>query len=50
MNEKIYKTMGSTGAGTLALGICVLVCGLACGIMLIINGGRLLNYRERLVF
>jgi hypothetical protein len=50
MSEKIYKTMGSTGAGTLALGICVLVCGLTCGILLIVNGGRLLKNRERLVF
>jgi hypothetical protein len=50
MSEKVYKTMGSTGAGTLALGICVLTCGLTCGILLIINGGRLLKNRERLVF
>lgn len=26
MNEKVYKVMGSTGAGSLALGIIVLVC------------------------
>jgi hypothetical protein len=50
MCEKVYKTMGSTGAGTLAIGICVLLCGLTCGILLIVNGGRILKSRERLVF
>ena len=32
MNEKIYKTMASSGAGSLALGIVVLVTGLVTGI------------------
>ena len=27
MDEKIYKTMGSAGASTLAVGICVLAGG-----------------------
>ena len=31
MNEKIYKTMASSGAGSLALGIVVLVTGLVTG-------------------
>lgn len=28
MEEKIYKTMGSTGAASLAVGICVLTAAL----------------------
>ena len=28
MDEKIYKTMGSAGASTLAVGICVLAGGI----------------------
>lgn len=43
MNEKIYKTMSRTGAGTLALGIIVLVTGVASGILLIINGAKLIK-------
>ena len=35
MEEKIYKTMGSTGAASLAVGICVLTGGIAAGILLI---------------
>ena len=37
MNEKIYKTMASSGAGSLALGIVVLVTGLVTGILMIVN-------------
>ncbi|MCR5161719.1 MAG: hypothetical protein K6C06_08110 [Lachnospiraceae bacterium] len=40
--EKIYKTMGSAGGVTLALGIIVMVTGLVSGVLLIINGARLL--------
>lgn len=46
MSEKAYKTMGSTGAGTLAIGICILVTGIVSGILLIVNGARLLKNRE----
>ena len=50
MSEKIYKTMGGTGAGTLAIGICVLISGLVSGILLIVNGATLLKNREKLMF
>lgn len=48
MSEKAYKTMRSTGAGTLAIGICILVTGIVSGILLIVNGARLLKNRESL--
>lgn len=48
MSEKAYKTMGSTGAGTLAIGICILVTGIVSGILLIVNGAQLLKNRESL--
>lgn len=48
MNEKAYKTMGRSGAGTLAIGICVLVTGIVSGILLIVNAARLLKNRESL--
>ena len=50
MEEKVYKTMGSTGGGSLAIGICILVTGIVAGILLIVNGARLLKNRERLTF
>lgn len=50
MSEKVYKTMGSTGGGTLAIGICVLISGLVSGILLIVNGARLIKNREKLMF
>lgn len=50
MEEKVFKTMGQTGAGTLAIGVIVLVCGIVSGILLIVNGSRLLKNREHLMF
>ena len=50
MEEKIYKTMGSTGAASLAVGICVLTGGIAAGILLIVNGARLLKNRAKIIF
>ena len=47
MEEKIYKTMGST---SLAVGICVLTGGIAAGILLIVNGARLLKNRAKIIF
>lgn len=49
MDEKVYKTIGTVGGGTLAIGICVLVTGIASGILLIVGGARLLKNKERLI-
>ena len=50
MDEKAFKTMSSSGAANLVIGICVLVGGIAAGIILIINGGRLLKNKARIIF
>lgn len=50
MDEKVYKTMGSSGAASLAVGICVLVGGIVAGILLIVSGARLLKNRSKIVF
>lgn len=50
MSEKAYKTMTNTGAGSLALGIILLVTGLAAGILMVINGARLLKSGSELIF
>ena len=41
MDEKVYKTMNNTGAWSIAVGVISLVVGLACGVMMIVNGARL---------
>ena len=46
MNEKIYKTMSSTGACSLTVGIIVLATGIVTGIMMIVNGARLLKKKS----
>ena len=46
MNEKIYKTMSSTGARSLAVGIIVLTTGIVTGIMMIVSGARLLKKKS----
>lgn len=50
MSEKVYKTMGAAGATGLAVGICVLVGGIAGGVLLIVHGARLLKSKSTLVF
>ena len=46
MNEKIYKTMSSIGACSLAVGIIVLTTGIVTGIMMIVSGARLLKKKS----
>lgn len=50
MEEKVYKTMGSTGAWNIVLGVVVLVVGIAAGVMLIISGGKLLADKSKVLF
>ena len=49
MNERIYKTMSSTGACSLAVGIIILATGRTAGIMMIINGARLLKKKSEIL-
>lgn len=46
MNEKLYKTVSGAGAGNLALGIITLVTGIVTGILMIVNGARLLKVKS----
>lgn len=48
--ERIYKTMRSGGAVSLALGIVVTVLGLAAGITSIVNGAILLKRKSEITF
>ncbi len=48
--EKIYKTMRDTGAGSIAVGVTILVLGITVGIISIINGALLLKRKNELTF
>ncbi|MCF0132517.1 MAG: hypothetical protein HUJ72_01480 [Blautia sp.] len=50
MNEKLYKTLANTGAGSLAMGIVVLVTGMVVGVLMIINGVTLLVRKKDIMF
>ena len=50
MNEKLYKTMGVSGAGNITIGIISLVTGGVSGVLLIITGARLLKKRSDIMF
>lgn len=49
MNEKVYKTMAGAGAGNIAVGIVVLVTGIVSGILMIVNGVRLLKRKSEIL-
>ncbi len=50
MTEKVYKSMKLVGAANIALGIIILVTGLATGIIAIIGGSKLLKSKNELMF
>lgn len=50
MNEKLYKTMGVSGAGNITIGIISLETGVVSGVLLIITGARLLKKRSDIMF
>ncbi len=47
--EKIYKTMKSSGGIGLALGIITVVTGLTTGIIMIVNSARLLAEKKNVI-
>ncbi len=50
MEEKIYKIMNGAGAMDIVLGVITLVTGLTCGVLLIVNGARLLAGKSKILF
>ena len=48
--EKAYKTMKTSGAINIALGVVVLVVGLAAGILMVASGGCLLKNKRHIVW
>lgn len=50
MGEKIYKSMAITGAGNIVIGIIMITAGVACGVISIISGARLLKNKSDIMF
>jgi hypothetical protein len=50
MMEKIYHTMKSVGVWNLVMGILLIVAGIVSGILLILNGAKLLKKKSDLLF
>jgi len=46
MMEKIYHTMKSVGVWNLVLGILMIIAGVVSGILLILNGAKLLRKNQ----
>ncbi|MBO4477184.1 MAG: hypothetical protein J5757_02525 [Lachnospiraceae bacterium] len=50
MGEKLYRSLTMSGAGSIAVGVVVVVTGLAAGIIAIINGAHTLANRKNITF
>ena len=50
MEEKVYKTMGRVGAWNIAIGVVLIVVGLATGVISIISGGKLIKDKSGIIF
>lgn len=49
MNEKIYKTMSAAGTSSLVLGIIAATAGVVTGVLMIINGAKLLKRKSEIL-
>ncbi|MFI3177017.1 MAG: hypothetical protein R3Y67_05945 [Eubacteriales bacterium] len=50
MGEELYKSMKSVGALNIALGVVVLIVGIAAGVMMLIGGSKLLTTKSKILF
>ena len=48
--EKAYRAMKNSGAGSIAVGIIVLVVGVTAGVISIIKGAGLLRDKKKKIF
>ncbi len=48
--EKLYNKMNSVGISNLVMGIITIVMGIGVGVVMIVNGGRLLSGKKDITF
>lgn len=50
MTEQTYNTMSKTGICSLVMGIVAICAGIAVGVVMIVNGAKLLKAKSGLLF
>lgn len=50
MGEKVYRTMKTVGVGNLVFGILMIVAGIGLGVVMIVNGAKLLKHKAEIMF
>lgn len=50
MNEKLFKSIKSSGAASLTIGIVTVCIGIATGVLMIVNGAKLLVAKSDTLF
>lgn len=50
MTERAFKAMGNAGAADLAIGIIMIIVGVASGVILLISGANLFRAKKGLTF
>ena len=50
MDERLYKKVKSVGVSNLVFGILIMLFGIGSGIMMIVNGARLLAHKSDTLF
>ncbi len=50
MEENTYKIMSNTGIWSLVLGIVAICSGIAIGVLMIVNGAKLIKSKSGLTF
>lgn len=50
MKQKTSKKLAAAGAGGIAVGVIILISGVVCGILSIVNGAIVLGSRKDLEF
>ena len=48
--EKAYRTMKNSGAGSIAIGIVLIVVGVTAGVLSIVSGANLLRHKREITF
>lgn len=50
MEEKTYKAMSLGGTAGIVTGVISIIVGVACGVVMIVSGARLLAERRNILF
>ncbi|MDE6712597.1 MAG: hypothetical protein K2K20_02570 [Lachnospiraceae bacterium] len=50
MEEKTYKAMSLGGTAGIVTGVISIIVGVACGVVMIVSGARLLAERKNILF